>query len=116
MPEIAVGIRPFVPYLDTSFLKPAGVGIAPQKPQQLVDDAFQMHLFGGDERKSVGETEPHLIAERGDCAGAGAVLLPHAGVENVPEKVEILFHVRFCLWFSHAASAEWPGGCGSAGT
>ncbi len=55
MPEIAVGIRPFVPYPDTSFLKPAGVGIAPQKPQQLVDDAFSDAPFGGDERKSVGE-------------------------------------------------------------
>ncbi len=77
---------------------------------------FQMHLLVVTRGNPSARTEPHLIAERGDCAGAGAVLLPHAGVENVPEKVEILFHVRFCLWFSRAASAEWPGGCGSAGT
>ena len=41
----------------------ADVGIAPQKPEQLVDHPFQEDLLGGQQRESFAEVETHLVAE-----------------------------------------------------
>lgn len=57
-----------------------------------MDNRLEVEFFGGEERKSVGEVESHLVAKNGTSAGAGAVGLVDAIVADVAEKVEILFH------------------------
>ena len=44
--EIAVLVGPLIPDRDAVFLEIGDVRVAGQKPQQLVDDRFQMQLFG----------------------------------------------------------------------
>ena len=51
----------------------AGVGVAGQEPQKLVDDRLHVQLLGGDERKPVGQIEAHLVPEDGQRPGARPV-------------------------------------------
>ena len=58
------------------------VGIAGQKPQQLVDDRLEVQFLGGEQRKALREVEPHLMAEHRQGADAGAVVLRNPIGEN----------------------------------
>ena len=68
------------------------VGVAAQEPEQLADHRAQVDLLGGDQREAVGEVEPHLVAEHAERAGAGAVGLLGALVEDPLDQVEVLPH------------------------
>ena len=46
----------------------AGIGIAAQEPEQLVQDGAQMQLLGGDQRETRCQVEAHLVAEHADMA------------------------------------------------
>ena len=69
--EVAVGVRPFVPDGDTVLIQIADVRFAAQKPEQLVDDGFEMQLLGCQQREAFREVEPRLRAEPGVGADAG---------------------------------------------
>ena len=71
------------------------VGVAAQKPQELVDDRPQVQLLGGHQRKARREIEAHLIAEHAQCAGARAIVLARAVLPDVAQKIEILPHYAF---------------------
>jgi hypothetical protein len=51
-----------------------------------------VHLLGGDEGKARLEVEPHLVPEHRPGAGAGAIALLRAGVDDALEEVEVLLH------------------------
>ena len=52
-----------------------------------------MQFFGSQQRElSIAEVKPHLIAKHASRAGAGAVTLVSAMLENTPQKVLVLFH------------------------
>lgn len=93
MSEVAVGRGPLVPDAHTMVLEVAHVGVAVEKPQQLVDDGFEMQFLGGEQGEALFEVESHLIAEHRAGAGAGAVGFLHPVVHDVAEQIEILFHV-----------------------
>ena len=93
MAQGAVGVGPFVPDPHAALLQPAGVGVAAQEPEQLVDDALQVHLLGGEQRETLLEVEAHLIAERRESAGAGAVVLSDAVGKYMAQEVLVLLHV-----------------------
>ena len=90
--QLAIGVGPFVPDGDAMLLQPMDIGFAAQEPEQFIDDGFQMHLLGGDQRKTLGQIEAHLVAEDGAGAGAGAVALFHARFEGQSHQIEILPH------------------------
>ena len=71
--EVAILVGPLIPYSHTVFLLIFHIGVAFEKPQQLVDNRLQMQFLGGKQWVSVGEVESHLVAENAACAGAGAV-------------------------------------------
>ena len=73
MSEVAIGVGPFVPDADASFLQPLGVGIAAQEPKEFVDDTLQVELFSGEEGESVVEVKAHLIAKHADGSRASTV-------------------------------------------
>ena len=62
-PQVTVFIGPFVPDAHAIFLQITDIGVALQKPQQLVNDRAQMAFFGGDQREALGKVEAHLVAE-----------------------------------------------------
>jgi hypothetical protein len=68
--------------LHAALLQPAHVAVAAQEPQQLQDDALQVHLLGGHQREALVQVEAHLVAEHAARAGAGAVGLGHAGARG----------------------------------
>jgi hypothetical protein len=72
------------------------VGGARQKPQQLVNDALQKHLFAGNQGEPGGKIETHLMAKNAVGTGARAVGFEGTVVANVAHQVQILLHVH-CL-------------------
>ena len=90
--EVAVFVGPFVPDGDVVFFQVADVGVAFEKPKELVDDGAQVELFGGEQGKALGEIETHLVAEYGTGASAGAVGFVGAVAEDVLHEVEIGLH------------------------
>jgi len=55
--------QPIVPDRNAVIPEIFDVGIAGQKPQQLVHDRFERQLLGGQHRESGGQIEAHLMAE-----------------------------------------------------
>ena len=49
------------------------VGVAAQKPEQLVNDRLEMQLLRCQQRKTFTQIEPRLRAENGDRSRAGAI-------------------------------------------
>ena len=90
--EVAVRVGPLVPDRDAAVLEPLHVGVAAQEPEQLGEDRAGVDLLGGDQREAGAEVEAHLVAEDRERAGAGAVGLLDALVEDAGEEVEVLLH------------------------
>src|SRR5208283_2073199 len=74
------------------FVQPCNVGVAAQKPQQLVDHRAQMQLLGRHQRKSCAQIKSQLLAEERPGAGTGAVLLGHALLADSAHEFQILSH------------------------
>src|SRR6185437_8019487 len=91
-PELAVGIRPLVPDRHARRLQRANVGLAAQKPQELVHDRLRVQLLRRDERETLREVEAHLVAEYRQRPGAGAVALAMTVVADMAHEVEIGLH------------------------
>ena len=89
------GVRPFVPDRDAVFLQPAHVGVAAQEPQQFDEDGPQVQLLGGEDRKTLGQVEAHLMAKYTQSSGAGAIVFAGSGFKNCFKKVEIGAHSPF---------------------
>src|SRR4030095_11282923 len=100
-------VGPLVPDPDSILGQVAGVGIAGEEPEKLVDDGVHMQLLGGDERKAFRQVEAHLVAEDGKRPGSGSVGLPDTFLKNPTEKIVILAHSAEC--------SAIPGGSPMAG-
>ena len=75
------------------------IGIAHQKPQQLVDDRLDVDFLGRHQRKTKGQIETQLSAEYGERTGAGAVRFADAVVANMAHEIEVLLHARIITRF-----------------
>ena len=93
--EIAVLVGPLIPDRDAVLVQVAHVGFAAEKPEQLVDDRFEMQLLRGQQRKSLSQIETRLRAEDGERAGAGAIHARLSLFEHQPKQIVILAHVCF---------------------
>ncbi len=91
--EVAVLIGPLIPDGDFVFLEIAHVGVALEKPEQLVDDAAQVQFLGGDQGEAPAEVVAALLAENGPRACAGAVLAEGAVVEDFAQEAVVLVHL-----------------------
>src|SRR6478672_1396766 len=61
--ELALLIRPFIPYRDAVFLEIGDVGVPFEEPQKLVDDRLQMQLLRRNKREALRKVEAHLVPE-----------------------------------------------------
>ena len=91
-PELAVLVRPFVPDSDSVLAQPGNVGLAPQKPQQLVDHRAQMQLLRRDEGQAVREIEAQLLCEQRQRPRPGAVAFTRAGIADPAHELQVLLH------------------------
>src|SRR5690348_9147959 len=69
------------------------VRIARQKPQQLMDDRFQMQLLGRDQGEAFIERKPHLMTEHRQRSGSGAVVFLDPTAKDEFHQVKILAHL-----------------------
>ena len=91
--EIALLIGPVIPDRDAVILQISNIGIALQKPQQLVNNGFEVAFLGGDQRKAFGQVKAHLMGKDAIGTGAGAVTFKGAVVTHMAHQIKILFHV-----------------------
>ena len=77
------------------FVQVTNIRVAAQKPEQLVDDRFEVELFGREERKSLPQIEPRLRAENGDCARASSIHARLSLFEHQPKQIVVLAHADF---------------------
>jgi hypothetical protein len=63
-----------------------------QKPDELMDNGFEMELLRRNKRKSFLQVKAHLMRKNGNCTGAGAISFCCAMLLNMAHKVEILLH------------------------
>ena len=90
--KVAVLVCPLIPYSHTMLLKVMHVGVATQKPQQLVDDRLEVELLGGEQGEAVSKIEAHLIAEHAHRARSRAVCLCGTLGKDAVKERKILLH------------------------
>src|SRR5262245_34846988 len=90
--KLAALVCPFVPNRYAMIVEVLDVGVACQKPEQLIDDRLEMQFLGGCEGKSLRQIESHLVPEHRQRPGAGTVMLFDAVSKNVLHQVEVLAH------------------------
>ena len=59
--KISASVRPFIPNRHAVFRQVPDIGIAFQKPKQLVNDRAQVQFLGREQRKALFEVEAHLL-------------------------------------------------------
>ena len=101
--EVAVSVGPFIPDGDAVLMQPGDVGVASQEPQQLAKNRPGVHTFGGQQRKSFGQVESHLVAE--DAAGTGAGAIAAVGSVGHDTAQQIQVNLHYCS-FSQATKAR----------
>ena len=85
--QIAVGACPFVPNAHTALFEPVVIARTLEEPKQFINDGLEVHFFGGNQRKPLGQVKTHLIAKHAARSGAGAVGFLDAMDEDMPHKV-----------------------------
>ena len=92
--EVALLVGPFVPDRDAVLLEVADVGVAAQKPEQLVNDRFEMQLFRREEREAFAQIEARLCAENRKRARSGPIAARPSLLQDEPQEVLIFPHGR----------------------
>ena len=91
-PQVAVLVGPLVPNRHAMVLEVLDVGISGNEPEQFVDNRFQVHLLGRQQRETFGKVKPHLVSEDTLRADAGPVVLDRPFVHDALQQVQVLFH------------------------
>ena len=90
--QASVGISPLVPNAHAVFVEVVHVRVAPEEPEEFVDNGLEMEFLGGEERETLGQVETHLVAEDAFCPSSRAVALHRPFVKDAAQEVEILLH------------------------
>ena len=91
-PQLPILICPLIPNGNTMVIQILYVGISINKPQQLINYRFQMHLFGCKQRESLIKVKTHLIPKYTFGSGTCPVLLNCTFIHYLLKKIQILFH------------------------
>src|SRR5262245_25859362 len=88
--QLTLLVGPLVPDAHAVLTQILDVRVASQKPQQLINDRFQMQLFRRHQRKPLRQVKPHLISKNTARSGARAIAFGRSAIQNVLEQFEIL--------------------------
>ena len=72
----------------------ANVGLAVQKPKQLVDDRFEMELLGRQKGETLTQIESRLCPEDRQCAGSSSIAARYPLLQDEAKKIVILPHLQ----------------------
>jgi len=95
--QVTIPVRPLVPNCYFILAQVLNISFAPQKPEQLVDNRFDMELLCREQwesRTARPQIEPCLRAEDRQCASAGAIRFRLAMLEKESKKIMILPHAK----------------------
>src|SRR5207245_11092736 len=90
-------LRPLIPHRDAVFVEILDVGVAAQKPEQFINDRFDVQLFRCQQREprtTWPQIEARLRTKDRQRAGAGAISARLTFFQNKPEKIVILPHAK----------------------
>src|SRR5438034_10898411 len=87
-------IRPFFPDVHAFCAQVGFVRVARKKPKQFFRDPAEGNSLGRDDGKSFAQIEARLIAEMGNRAHAGTILMLSAVFEDRAKDVVVLLHKR----------------------
>ncbi len=90
--QVAIRVGPLIPDRDAVFLQISDIGRAGQKPDQLMNDGFEMQLLGRDQREAFLQIKTHLVTENRARAGAGTVGFGRAMLIHMAHEIEVLAH------------------------
>lgn len=90
--KLTLLVSPLVPDAHAYFLERADIRFTTEKPQEFVDDGFQVDLLGGYERKPGSQVESHLASKDAERARAGSVGLAGAVVPNITKQIQVGLH------------------------
>ncbi len=90
--EIAVRIRPLVPNRHALFVERADIGVAAQKPKQLVDDRLEMQLLRRQERETFPQIKSRLRPKDRNRPDAGPIGPRLSARQDEAEEIVILTH------------------------
>jgi hypothetical protein len=76
-------IGPFIPDPYPVFFEVLNIGITLQEPEQLMDDAFGVHFFRGNQGESIFQVKPHLVPKHTQGASSSAVAFLSALIQNM---------------------------------
>jgi hypothetical protein len=86
------------------------VGLASQKPKQLVSDKAKRNPFGRKQWKGVLEREPHLSPEEAAGARAGPIGFGISAIQYPLQEFEVLlFHDESALGSLNRLGSAWIG-------
>ena len=83
---------PFVPNFDAVFLKIPDIGIALEKPQQLMKNRSGMKLLGRDQRKTPCKIIADLTPEDRESPSPGTITLLDSIAQHIRKERKILSH------------------------
>ena len=98
--ELSVVVCPLVPNRHLVLLEILDVGLASQKPKQLVSDKAKRNPFGRKQWKGVLEREPHLSPEEAAGARAGPIGFGISAIQNPLQEFEVLLFHDESAWCS----------------
>src|SRR3981081_1945534 len=91
-PHLARPVGPLIPDGHTMVIEIFDVGVAGEKPKQLIDDRLEMKLFCRGERKTLTQVEAHLVPEHRQGSRAGTVLFHGTAGKNSLDQIQVLAH------------------------
>src|SRR4051812_20498097 len=97
--KVAIGIGPFIPNGDAMFVERFHISLSPKKPEELMDNGFEVQLLGGENREPVLQGKAGLCAKDRVGAGASPIFFKLAVCQNQTQEVEILNHIRFRAFY-----------------
>ena len=65
--------RPFIPNINPVTYEVRNIGIPLEKPEQFVDNTFEMNLLGSEERKAFAKVATKLVTKNAPGTGTSAI-------------------------------------------
>ena len=86
-PQVTILVGPLIPDGHFIIMQVLDIRVTTQEPQQLMDDAAKVQLLRRQQRKTVRQTEAHLVAEHAFRACTRAVSLHCALIQDALQEV-----------------------------
>ena len=95
--EFTLLIGPLIPDTHPVFPEVTNVCFAFQKPQQFMNDTFQVKLFGCHHWKTFSKIKAHLISKNAPRASSGSVAFVSPAFHDMLNQIKVLLHITYLM-------------------